>query len=816
METWLTEFRDAFRSLRRHPGFTAVVVLTLALGLAANTTIFSLVHGVLLRPLPYADPERLAMIWADLGDGAQSLPVVHLLDFRDYRRKSRLFEDFAAATTGNFVGANGVLTDGSEPEKIELGVVTANFFPLLGIDPARGRHFVAGEDVYQGPRLALISHELWQRRYGGDEGLLGDTIRIDGQDHEVVGILPAGFRLYLPPEAFGLKHSDVWVPMQVDESDMPPRNYTAYTVFGRLKQDVSWPQAEQEMAAIAADLRAEQAVHAASNLRVRAVPLHHDVVKAARPALWALFGAVGFVLLIVCANVTNLLLMRGASRRRELAIRSALGAGRAQLVRRLLSESLLLAALGGALALALARGSLALLRWLQPASLPRLDDVHLDGRVVGFTVGIALTTAVLSGLAPAVKLALRDLAATLREGGRTSGGRDARRLRSLLVVGELSLSLVLLIGVGLMIRSFVAIERVQPGFEPADTLTFRLDLPATFYPESEDRRAFWDKLDRQLRALPGVHAVGAVSKLPLTGSGSLQPYAYNAETARNWEQVTADGRSTTPGYFAAMGMRMRAGRPFEARDTEPDAPRRIIIDETLARQAFGQASPIGQRLQVRPSSEEEPLAEVVGVIAHPRIHDLTRDVRAQIYRPTGTSRSLWWVLRGEGDPAMMMAAVRRAVVGLDRRLPITQPRPLATYVDDATAPFRFSLLLMTLFGGLALLLACLGIYGVISHSVGLRDREFAIRLALGDRPHGVTLMILLQGLRLLIAGTLLGLLAASALSRFLAGRLYGVSATDPATWVAVSAVLGAVALAACYLPARRAARAEPSLLLRSE
>ncbi|MEM7349870.1 MAG: ABC transporter permease [Acidobacteriota bacterium] len=810
------ELRDALRSLRRHPGFTAVVVGTLGLGLAANTTIFSLVHGVLLRPLPYADPERLAMIWGDLGDGAQSLPVVHLLDYHDYRRKSVLFEDFAAATTARFVGADGVLSGDGEPEKVELAAVTANFFPLLGIDPARGRHFVPGEDVYQGPKLVWISHELWQRRYGGDAALLGQTIRLDGFEHEVVGILPAGFRLHLPPEAFGLKHSDVWMPMQVDEGDLPPRNYTGYTVFGRLKDGVTWQQAGEEMAAIAADLRAEHAVHAASNLRIRAVPLHHDVVKAAGPALWALFGAVGFLLLIVCVNVTNLLLMRGAGRRRELAIRAALGADRSQVVRRLLAESLLLATLGGALALLLARGGLALLRWLQPASLPRLDDVHLDLRVVLFTVGIALLTAIVSGLAPAAKVVVRDLAATLREGGRTAGGRDARRLRALLVVGELSLSLVLLIGVGLMIRSFVAIERVQPGFEPAGALTFRLDLPRAFYAEGEDRKAFWDSLEEGLRALPGVREVGAISQLPLTGSGSLQPYAFDAETARNWEQVTADGRSVRPGYFAAMGMQLVAGRPFAAYDLEPDLPQRILIDVSLARHAFGGESPIGQRLQVEPSSNEDPFAEVVGVIAHPRIHDLTQDVRPQIYRPSGGRGGFWWVVRGEGDPALMAASVRRVVADLDRRLPITELRPFGSYVEQATAPFRFSLLLLTLFGGLALLLACLGIYGVISHSVGLRNREFAIRLALGDRPAGVTRLILLQGLRLLAAGTVLGLVAAAGLTGALAGHLYGVSATDPLTWVAVSAVLGLVALTACYLPARRAARTAPSLLLRSD
>lgn len=819
MNTFLLDLRAAARTLARNRGFTAVVAVTLALGIAANTTMFTVVNDVVLRPLPYRNAERVAVIWNDLGNGAQSLPAVHPLDYRDYQDKSLLFEDFAAASGARIVGLTGVLTGDDEPERIDLCPVTANFFPLLGVDPFLGSHFDPEDEALNGPEVAMISYQLWQRRYGGDPEIVGKTIRIDGIQHRVVGVLPADFRLHLPAEAFMLKHSDVWTLLQVDYSDMPPRNLTYFSVFGLLRSGVTWAQAQAEMEAIAADLRAAWPVHAASNLRIRVVPLHDDVVKGVRPALTALAGAVGFLLLIVCANLASLLLVRGVARGREVAIQAALGAGRGRIARRLFSESLLLAGLGAVLGLAFTYLALGALASLPGAGLPRLESVHVDSTVIGFTAVMALLTSVLFGLLPAFKGTDLDLAAVLRESGRTSGGKDVQRLRGLFVIGEISLALVLLIGVGLLIRSFSALQHVRPGFDPEGVMTFRLDLPASHYPDAQVRQVFWDELRDALQALPGVRSVGAISpQLPLTGSGSLAPYAYDEETATNWESVTADGRWIDPTYFGAMGIRMISGRGFTDPEDEPDASPVIVIDELLARRVWGGENPVGQLLQVNPSDADQPFARIVGVAEHVRNHDLARQVREQIYKPIASLSLNYrsWVVRTEGDPVRLAQPIRDLVAGLDPGLPVSELRPLTSYVAAAADKARFSLLLMTVFGALALLLAALGISSVIAYAVSQRRRELAIRLALGDEPGGLVRRILGQGLGLVAVSTAVGFLASFVLTRFLGEMLYGVTPTDPATWLAAGAFLAAVALAASYFPARHAAKIEPSSVLRSE
>ena len=818
MDSIWMDLRLAVRSLRKDLSFTLVSVTTLALGIGATTALFTVLHSVLLNPLPYPQADRLAVLWNELGQGgAQSLPAVSAADFRDYQVLSESFEEFAAASGANVVGLSGILTGDGVPEKVDLSPVTANFFSLFGVDPALGRHFTAEEEAFQGPKVALISHELWQSRFGSDPSLLNQTIEIDGLTHQVVGILPQGFRLLLPAEAFLLKHSDIWTPLQVDYGNLPPRNFTSFSVFGRLRPGATFAQAQEEMDRIAAHLRATYPVHTGSNLQIRAVPLQQDVVKGVRPALVALMGAVGFVLLIVCANIANLLLVRGAGRRQEMAIQAALGANTGRLLRRLLMESALLAAAGGILAVAVAKAGLAALRALRPDNLPRLEEIGLDGTALVFTIGVAVLTVLLFGFLPALQGARPRAAMMLRAGARSSGGRSQNRVRQLLVMGEIGLSFVLLLAVGLMIQSFAALQQVRPGFDAEGVLTFRVELPRAEYGELERRTAFFEALEDGLRTLPGVDAVGRISKLPLSGSGSLQPYAYNEETARLWESVTADGRWVTPGYFAAMGTRLLSGRTFTAADRQRDASApAIIIDEVVARRAFPDQNPVGQFLQVEPNSSENPFAEVIGVVEHTRAHDLSRDLWGQIYRHGWAGNRMTVVVHTAADPAQLVPSLRSLLRQLDMGLPVIDPQPMAAVLREATAHSRFSLLLMGIFGALALVLVALGIYGVISHSVGQRGREFAIRLALGEIPWRLTRRVLGQGFVLAALAMALGVTVSLALGRYLTELLYEVDPADPGTMAAAGALLAGIALLASYLPARRASRVAPASLLREE
>ena len=817
MSTLLHDLRYALRSLRRTPGFTFAAVAALALGIGATTTIFTVVNGVLLRPLDYAAPDRLVNIWNDLGQGAQSLPAVSPLDFRDYQRRSRTVESFAAATEADVANLRGNLTGDGEPERVSLVAVTANFFPLLGVAPSAGRQFLEAEEVLNGPHVVMLSHRLWQRRYGGDPSLVGRTIQIDGVAHEVVGVLPPDFRLQLPKEAFQVKDADMWVPIQFDYGQPLPRNLTFFTVFGRLRPGVTYDQAQAEMDMIAGQFRAEFKEHAASNLRIRAVPLHQDVVKHARPALVILLGAVGLVLLIACANVANLLLVRGTTRSAEFALRTALGASRRAMIRQVLTESLVLAAAGGALGMTLTVFALSLLRSLHPANLPRLADVRLDGTVLLFTIAVCATTAVLFGLVPAVRAAATDPQAHLKSGGRGGSGGDRRRARNLLIGAEVALSVVLLVGAGLLIRSFVALQRVNPGFDPSDVLTFELSLPSGTYQGGAPRRAFFREMKSRLEALPGVKAVGLVSQLPLTGSGPLSPFAYNEETARNFESVTADGRNVSATYFQAMNARLLAGRTFTDGDSV-GTPAVIIVDESLAKLAWPGQNPIGKQLQLQPTGTPNAFAEVVGVVEHMRQHDLTRDVLHQIYFPIGqgTPWVMTVVVEAAVDPAGLAGPVRSTIAEMDPDLPVSRLMPMGVLVSEGMAQARFSLVLMSALGGIALLLTAVGVFGVISYSVSQRTREFGIRLALGEDPSRTRRSVVASGMRLVLASIGIGLVGALAIGRLISGLLYQVPPADPVTFATIALLLATVALFACYVPARRATRVDPALTLRSE
>ena len=809
--------RLALRALRRTPGVTAVAIATLAIGIGATTTIFTVMNGVLLRPLPYGEPDRLAIIWNDLGEGAQSLPAVNALDFLDYRERSRVFEGFAAASGPGAVGLRGNLTGDGDPERVDVSPVTANFFPLLGVAPMLGRSFTADEERANGPHVAMLSHRLWQRRYAGDPGIVGRTVAIDGVEHEVVGILPPSFRLHLPAEAFMVTDAEVWVPLQYDYGQAPPRNYTGFTVFGRLAKGSTWAQGKAEMDGIAARLRSEHPVHAGSDLRIRVIPLLEDVVKHTRPTLLLLMGAVGLVLLIACANVANLLLTRATAREAEFALRAALGANRGTMTRQLLIEGALIAGAGGGLGLLATYWTMALLRASPPANLPRLGDIQVDATVLAFALGVSVATVFLSALVPALRASRVDPHTALQAGARGSGGRDRQRLREFLIGAEVALSVVLLVGTGLLIRSFVALQGAQPGFEARGVLTFQLALPVTRYPDNESQLAFFRRLEERLRALPGVAAVGQTNRLPLTGSGTLQPFAYNEETARNWESVTADERTASPGFFEAVGAKLVAGRWFTEQD-DAEAPPVAIIDRSLAEVAFPGRSAVGQRLQVQPTGSEQPYVEIVGVVEHLHLNDLARQTLPQIYWPSGQAgwASVAYAVKAAGDPAALSAAVRRAVAEVDKDLPVSRMAPMVDYVAANAAQRRFSLVLMAALGGIALVLAAIGVFGVISYSVGQRTREFGIRLALGEDPAHTRWSVVLGGMRVVAPSIGIGLAAALAGSRWIAGLLYRVAPADPPTFAAIALLLAAVAGLACYLPARRATRVDPALALRGD
>jgi putative ABC transport system permease protein len=810
MESLWLDLKLAIRSLRKRRDYTLLALLTLAFGIGAVTAVFSVLNGVLLRPLPYSASDRIVILWHDLGNGAQSLPALHPLDYFDYRERSERFEDWTLAT-----GRELILSGDAEPELVDVGVVAANFFSFFGADPFLGRSFTAEEEVFGGPKVAILTHRIWSRRFGGDPGVVGRTVRLGGEDHEVVGVLPESFRLLLPPEAFRLRDAEIWTPTQIDRKDLPPRNFTGYTAFGKMNPGVRLEEAQEEMDRLEAQLKSEHAEHQAANLQVRAVLLHGDVVKRARPTLRVLMAAVGLVLLIACGNTAQLLLTRFRTGERELSIRAAMGASRWRLARLVVLEGFLLALGGGLLGILLARIGIEVLPRFATSSLPRLDSVVVDRAVAGLALASAFGAALLFSLVPALSTSRASLSHSLADAGRGSASRRKTHLRSILVVTEVALSVVLLIATGLTIRSFVSLLEVEPGFEAGGLLTLRVSLPPTEFPEQEERSALYDVLEEKILALPGVISVAAVNQLPLTGSGTLQPYAYDEETTKNWESVTADERYVTPGFLPTMGATLIAGREL-TRDDVPLGRRRSLIDETLAERAFGGKSAIGRLLRVEPLGHEDPFTEVVGVVRHVRLHDLTRPLLPQFYFPLSWWTSLSLAVRTEGAPETLVSAVTAEVRRLAPGAAIEDVAPMERLVSQARSQARLSLVLMVGFGVFAILLASVGLFGVVSYAVSQRRAELGIRLALGATPAGVRLFVLEGGFRLVAAALVLGLAAAAGLGHLMSGFLYGVRAFDPLTYASVAVLLGLVALAACWVPAQRATRVDPVTVLKSE
>ncbi len=812
METLWQDLRYGARMLGKSPVFTAIAVLTLALGIGANTAIFSVVNGVLLQPLPYEEPERLVMVWNELTK--EGLPQLWFSEpeLIDYRERQQSFEGMAA-----FSGGGGNLTGRGEPLRVTAANVSANFFPLLRVDALLGRTFTPEEDTPGNDRVIVLEHGFWQRRFGGDPAIIGETVSLSDNPYTVIGVMPSGF-------AFPDGTVDLWTPLAIAAN--PRKRGSHYLrVLARLKSGVTFEQASADMHNIAKQMEQDYPDYYRPDRawNTYLIPLHESEVGEVRPALLVLLGAVGFVLLIACTNVANLMLARAAVREKEVAIRAALGAGRLRIVRQLLTESVLLALVGGAAGLLLAFWSLRVLVALGPENLPRLEEIGIDAGVLGFTLGIALLTGIVFGLVPALHASKPDLHDALKEGGRSAAGAAHHRLRGLLVVSEVALSLVLLIGAGLMIKSFYRLLQVDPGYRTENVLTFRLSLPSARYAEDHQVLGFYRRLQEKVAALPDVRAAGAVSHLPLGGaysSGSvfveeLPPNSPN----RSFGYFEADRRLATPGYFRAMGMNLLMGRLLEESD-HAEAPLVTAVDESFARRAWpAEPNPIGKRVAVNQTPDGEPLwRTVVGVVRHVKNYGLDVEGREQIYFPHAQFpiSTMFVTVRTGGDPVVAQAAVRNQVAALDPSLPLFNVATMEERLAESVAQPRFNVLLLGIFAAVALVLAAVGIYGVMSYSVGQRTHEIGIRMALGAQPGDILRLVVGRGMVLALIGVAVGLAGSFALTRFLESLLFGVSATDPATFAGVALLLAAVALLACYLPTRRATRVDPLVALRYE
>jgi putative ABC transport system permease protein len=803
MDTLLQDLRYAVRTLLRSPGFTLVAALTLALGIGANTAIFSVVNAALLRSLPYPDPDRLVQVWQDSPSrGIASFPFSPG-DFADLRSQARTLSGVAAIQSSSFN-----LTGDGEPVRVGAARVSASFFDVLGRRPTLGRGFAAAEEREGADHVAVIGQGLWKQRFGGDRRVVGRTLLLNGERYTIVGVVSTG--VAIPRDV------ELWVPWALTAQDLANHGGHYATVVGRLAPGATMERAWQELSAVGARIAAQ---HPDTNtgFGMHLVPLRDELVRQVRPALLVLFAAVGLLLLIACANVSNLLLARAASRSREIAVRAALGAGRWRLVRQLLVESVVLGLAGGAAGLLLAAWGVGLIVRAAGDALRLPTAVSIDGGVLAFTFAVAVLTGVLFGLVPALHASRLDLHETLKEGGR-SGTGDARRARSraLLVVAETALAMVLLVGAGLLVKSFATLAGTDPGFRVEHVLTGSIDLPQAAYGTPERQAAFFRALDERAAAIPGVRSAGAATTLPLSGATArIGFHVVGTPPAAPGEQTATGYDVVTPGYFEAIGIPLRRGRTFTARD-DAHAPGAVVINEAMARRYFAGQDPIGRRMTLT-DSDTMP-REVVGVVGDVRHEGLGEEPSPAVYvsqlqAPVPFMR---YVLRTAGDPARAAAALRREVAALDGRVAVGEVRTMAQVVADSVASPRLSMVLLGIFAALGIVLAAIGLYGVVSYSVASRSQEIGIRMAMGARPKDVVRMVVRQGVGMTAGGLVLGLLGAFAATRLLRSMLVGVSATDPAVFAAVPLLLMAVALAATWLPGRRATRLDPMAALRQE
>jgi putative ABC transport system permease protein len=824
----LRDFKYAIRSFVQRPLFTAVIVLTLALGIGSNVAMFSVANAVLLRALPYDHPEELALVWTRLQATNVERSLVSGPDFADYQKQTTRFEGFAGAAA-----VAGTLTGAGQAERITIGYTTSNLFELLGVRPILGRSFRKEDAITIDPKqfanpnpdlppgTVMLSYGLWQRRFGGDPHVIGRTIQMGGWGSVIVGVLPATFRIYLPADAAMPTNIDAWnvLPNNITEFE---RQAAMLTVVTRLRKGVTLEQAQQEMDAVATRLREVHQFHKTQNLHIRVNGMHRDVVNHARPAILALLGAVGFVLLIACANIANLLLVRATERGREIAVRAAVGSGRGRIIAQMLVESIVLSWAGAVLGVLLAWQGIRLITVLSPGNLPRIEGAGIDLAALLYTAGAALVAAIAFGLAPALRAVRGNLADALRDRGSDTGGVRGNKLRTALVVLEVALSLVLLIGAGLMVRSFAQIHRVDPGFDARNVVTFNAPVQMLKYITSARRANFANELADRLRAIPGVERVGGVTPLPLAGGEQYSVGSYGRPGGSDdaYRANKADYKAVLPGYFEAMGIKLRSGRTFERLDNREEALDVAIIDRKLATRVFGEQDPLGAELLVDHFNEktfslERLPVRIVGVVDNVRSASLAAESRETVYVPYVffSFLPLTYVVRTAGDPASLIARIRAEATAMDPDVPIAELSTLASYVSNAMSQTRFLLALIGAFAVLALGLAALGLYGVISYSAKQRTREIGVRVAFGASQRDVMRLILGQGLVVALAGIVLGLAGAVAVTRIVSSFLVGVSATDPITFAGVSALLLAVAIVASFFPARRASRVDPNVAL---
>ncbi len=802
------EIRFAIRQLRRNPVFTGVVALTLALGIGANTAIFSVIDSVVLRPLPYRQPDHLVRVWGHFaGIGlADNQNQISPPELRDLESQNRCFSHVAGLHTG----ASFNLRLGDSAQRVEGSYVTPALFSLLGVQPAMGRAFLPAEaEPGQGP-VVLLSHSLWKRGFGAEPGVVGRLLNINGRSHEVVGVMPAGFEL------FG---AELWAPLVFSREDLQRRDSHSLLVLARIKPDLTLEQAQADMSVLtqAVEDQNPDYPYARFQFGFRLTPLHDVLVGAVRKPLWILAGAVALVLLIACVNVANLLLVRSAARQREVGIRMALGASRSQLFRQWITESVLLSALGGLAGLAVAQLGLKLLVHFGTAVFPRVVEATLDGRVLAFTTLVSIGTGLLFGLAPGWHTVREVKAAALGGADRSfTSGPVAQRLRHALIVVEMAVALVVLSGAGLLLRSLMHVWAVDSGFRPENVLTMRVSLPEAEYAESLQARAFYHEVLGRVSRLPGVEAAGATSVLPLSGGGSSGTVVIDtAAVPTERASPEADLCVVTPGYFQAMGIALLRGRAFEAQDSDHSPPV-VVVDETLAKTYWPGEDAVGKRLR-RPG-KDVPWDTVIGVVRHVRSRTLEAPSRVQVYwsENQATRRSLTLAIRTRSPARSLTAAVREVVASVDPEQPVYNIRTMAEWTRDSLALRRFGTLLLSAFSGVALLLAAVGIYGMMAYWVGQRTREIGLRAALGARQGDLLRLVMGQGLRLAAVGIGLGLVGALILTRILSTLLFGVGPTDPVTFSGVSLTLLGAMMLACYLPAHRAATVDPMESLRCE
>ncbi|HEU0173283.1 MAG TPA: ABC transporter permease [Blastocatellia bacterium] len=805
------DLRFGARMLAKQPGFTLIATLTLALGIGVNTAIFSVVDAVLLRPLPFREAERLMMLGTVDSRKGDGLSSVSYPNFVDLRAQSGSFERLAVFRDRSFT-----LTGSGEPARLKGVVASADLFALLGVSPSLGRSFRPEEDN-AGASVVILSHGLWRRRFNSDPQVIGRNITLDDRSLTVVGVAPAGFQFPIAAEP-----ADLWTTIAHDATGNDPmtaqRGLAYLSVIGRLKPGVSGAQAQAEMDGIARSLERQypddNAHHGA-----RLAPALEQIVGDVRRPLLILFGAVGCVLLIACANVANLLLARATARRREIALRAALGASRGRVIRQLLTESVLLALAGSVCGWLLAWSCMESLLSLSPENIPRLQDIRLDGRVFGFTLLVSLLTGAVFGLAPALQAAKTELTETLKEGGRSGEGARGARLRGALIIAEVAVALVLMAGAGLLLNSFWRLLQVNPGFDPRQTLTFRLSLPASKYSGSQ-AVAFFERLQARLQNLPGVRGASVTFALPF-GKGNIDTALdIEGRPVAPGDRPHVECQSVLPDYFRTLGIRLIKGRDFNARD-DLNARRVAIINEALARRFFPNEDPIGKRIRPGITTEpgDAPTREIIGVVSDVRYLSLTADVPPEIYMPYPQFTISNWMriaLRTDADPRSLISAARVEVQALDKELPVFEVKTLDQYVSGAVAHPRFNAILLLLFAGVALLLTAVGIYGVISYSVTQRTREIGIRMALGAPSQDMLRLVVKQGMTLTLIGVGAGLGGALALTRLLKTLLFGVSAADPLTFSIIVLSLIIVAFVACWLPARRATKVDPLVALRQE